>query len=226
MGELKSYVNNLFKKYANNKQIEDLKAEILSNLEAKKADLISSGMTEEKAIEAAKRNITTIDNLIDGNKQIFINQFSTAGLQDALLYTVIAWITTIPMFLFREFFVANWILFIAILILGYNYYTRASNKNERFIAERRYVNIKNYYRLRRLVWAIWGVFVAVYILFITGVYFASNIWFSRPVAIDGPYSLAVILLRYYVPFISIIIPLAVNRLPKLILKCEVGERYE
>jgi hypothetical protein len=50
MSELNRYVDGLFSGYKENHQIEDLKAEILGNLEAKRADLVFSGLNESDAI--------------------------------------------------------------------------------------------------------------------------------------------------------------------------------
>jgi len=49
----------------------------------------------------------------------------------------------------------------------------------------------------------------------------SNLWFSRPIKIDGPYNFALMLARYFTPLVTIVLPLSINSLPKYIIKNEV-----
>ncbi len=226
MSELKSYVDNLFSRYQKAKNIDELKAEILSNLEAKKSDLIASGLDEKTAIQRAENSITSIDNLVDGNMNIYINQYRLESLQQSLLYLVISWIITIPFTLFRNFLPVNLLLFCSIIAVGIVYFRKGTNKTKSYIEKQQYVNIKHYIHLNRIVWFIWGVFVTVCVMIVTGLYFGSSIWFSRPIRIDGPYSFALMAIRYFTPFVTVIIPLIIKSLPELILKYEVGERNE
>jgi len=69
------------KYYKRSQQTEDLKAGILANLEAKKADLIINGLNESQAIQKAKDSITSIDFLIDGNKRVYYNQMKMEFVQ-------------------------------------------------------------------------------------------------------------------------------------------------
>lgn len=226
MSELKNYVESLFRKYGNSKNIDELKAEILSNLEAKKSDLIMSGLDEKTATHKAKESIKNIDNLIDDNKYIYINQLRLEVLQQFLLYLVITWILTIPIILFRDFLSINLLMFCFVLIVGIVYLFKLRNKTKGYIQEKQYISLHRYVRLKRIVWEIWGIFITVCMLVLTGVYFGSNIWFSRPIHIDGPYAFALLVIRYFVPFVTLIIPLTINNLPKLVLKFEAGENIE
>lgn len=226
MGELERYVNGLFARYQKAKNIGDLKAEILSNLEAKKSDLIASGLDENAAIQKAKDSITSIENLIDGNKNIYINQYRLERLQQALLYLIIGWIVTIPFTFFANFIPLNLLLFCLAIVLCIVYFCKEKNKSDGFIKEQQYVNINRYVKLGKTAWLIWGIFVTVCVLIVTGLYFASNIWFSRPIRIYGPYNFSLMATRYFAPFVTVIIPLIIQRIPKLILKYEVGENNE
>ncbi len=226
MSELKNYVDSLFSKYRKTKNIDELKAEILSNLEAKKSDLIASGLDEKTAIQKAKDSITNIDNLVDGNKNIYINQYKLESLQQSLLYLVIGWIVTIPFTLFADFIPINLLLFCSIIVVGIVYFCIAANKAKSGIEKQQYVNINRYIKLGKTAWLIWGIFVTVCVLIVTGLYFSSNIWFSKPIRIDGPYNFALMAIRYFAPFVTVIIPLIIQKLPKLILKHEVGESNE
>jgi hypothetical protein len=93
---LKNYVDSLFIGYKESKQIRELKDEILSNLEAKVSDLSSSGMEYKQAVQIAIENMDSVDGLIDHNKKVYINRFRIEFLQIALMYSLIAWILTIP----------------------------------------------------------------------------------------------------------------------------------
>jgi hypothetical protein len=226
MNNLKVYVDGLFFKYPSNKSTDDLKAEILSNLEAKKADLIAHGFDEKDAIERAKASIKNVDALIDGNRNIFIKQFQLESLQISLLYLVIAWFITIPMIIFKPFLSLNLLLLFSIIIVGIIYLVRNTQKtDESFLAER-YVNINRFMSLKRLVWVVWALFAVSYVLIMSGIFFASNIWFSRPITIDGPYQFAFIASHYLVLLPTFVVPLIVNRLLKLLQKYEVSENHE
>lgn len=74
MNELRDYVDSLFIGHRKTAQTRDLKEEIYGNLEARKADLISLGTSEAKAMEQAKNSITSIEGLIDGNKEVDCQQ--------------------------------------------------------------------------------------------------------------------------------------------------------
>jgi hypothetical protein len=58
MNELREYVDCLFAHYKQTIKIKDLKEEIYGNLEARKNDLISTGVSEAEAIESAKKKGT------------------------------------------------------------------------------------------------------------------------------------------------------------------------
>jgi len=219
MSELKSYVNGLFAKYKNS-QTDELKAEILSNLEAKKADLIESGLDEETAIQKAKNSITSVAHLIDGNREVFINQYRLDCLQQALIYLAVAWIVTIPFMVVGSF--VNLYLLCAVIVVGIVYLCKRADKREK----RGYLNVRYYNKIKQIVWLFWAIFFIISILALTGMYFGSNLWFSRPIKIDGPYNFALMLARYFTPLVTIVLPLSINSLPKYIIKNEVNSDAE
>ncbi|ALS24093.1 MULTISPECIES: permease prefix domain 1-containing protein [Paenibacillus] len=57
-------------------QIRELKEEILSNLEAKVADLTSNGMEYYQAVSTAVEQFDHIDGLIDDNKEVYMGNAS------------------------------------------------------------------------------------------------------------------------------------------------------
>ncbi|MBU3098896.1 MULTISPECIES: permease prefix domain 1-containing protein [Clostridium] len=226
MNSLKNHVDSIFSKYKSSKQINELKYEVLSNLEAKVDDLTANGMDNSEAIKKAKGSINSIDYLIDGNKKVFINEYNLEYIQIALLYSIIAWIITIPGLIIRVGFILNIFLFICSIAIGIKYFLLNSKKESEYRKCKSFINIQSAFKAKKIAWIMWLLFIVVYTLFTTAIQFGSNIWFSRPISITGPYQFAKLAIGYGIPLISIIIPLIFNLAPKLILKYEVGEDNE
>lgn len=70
MNRLKEHVDRLFSGYKESSQIRELKDEILSNLEAKVADLTSNGMEYHQAVSITVEQFNQIDGLIDDHKKV------------------------------------------------------------------------------------------------------------------------------------------------------------
>lgn len=228
MSELGIYVDKLFSGYSKSCQNEEMKAEILGNLEAKKADLLSSGLNELEATQKAKESITSIDFLIDGNRQVYSNRLKLELAQWRLIIILMGWILTIPLLFFHPGVPVNGILLAAVLLAGFYYlglYKKQAH-TEGFLDETRYLNLQHYKMRRKVVWILWIIFAAINLLGITALYFGSNIWFSRKVSIDGPYAFASMLITYFIPMLTIIIPIIVGIPVKLISKCEVADNDE
>jgi len=226
MNSLKNHVNSIFSNYKSSKQINELKYEVLSNLEAKVDDLTANGMDLSEAIKKAKGSISSIDYLIDGNRKVFINKYNLEYIQIVLLYLIIAWIITIPVVIIGVGFILNIFIFICSIAIGIKYLLLNSKKQSEYIQCKSFINIQSAFKVKKVSWIMWLLFIVVYTLFTTAIQFGSNIWFSRPVIITGPYQFVEIAIRYGIPLISIIIPLIFNSAPKLILKYEVGEDNE
>lgn len=228
MSELSRYVDELFSGHKKSRQTEELKAEILGNLEAKKADLVSSGLYESEAIQKAKESITSIDFLIDGNKKVYYNQMKLEFVQWSLIIILIGWILTIPLIMFRMGLPANWIMFLGVVAVGLYYLVLRKRQvhDEKFIAETGFINTIQYKKRKRIVWILWSMFAVISLLATTALYFGSNLWFSREISIDGPYALAVLLITYFVPMLTVIIPIITSIPVRLISKYEVGESNE
>jgi hypothetical protein len=226
MDILKNHVDSMFKKYKGNKQIDELKYEVLSNLEAKVDDLTGSGMERSKAISSAKESISSIDYIIDGNKQLYVNKYKLEYIQIVLLYSIIAWIVTIPHRIMGIGFAWNTSLGICSIVIATWYFILTTKKEHEYFQCKSFINIQTAYKSRKMAWIIWTMYIIVSAVYTTAIRFGSNIWFSRPVSITGPYQFAEIAINYILPFISIIIPLIFNVAPNLILKYEVGEDDE
>ncbi|MEG0641145.1 MAG: permease prefix domain 1-containing protein [Clostridium sp.] len=223
MNSLKDHVNSMFSKYKENKQIKELKDEVLSNLEAKVDDLTASGMEYNEAINKAKESINNIDYLIEGNREVYINKYTLEYMQIVLLYSIVAWIITIPGRIVGVGSMINTVLFICSITIGLSYMVLNKKGDSEYFQYKSFMNIESAYKARKIAWIVWFLFIVVSILCITVIQFGSNIWFSRPIRITGPYQFAVITIMYLIPFVTIAIPLIFNVSPKLIFKYEVGE---
>ena len=218
MNELKNYVDKLFAKYSESKYIRELKAEILSNLEAKKADLMFSGLDEAEAISQAKQSITNVDELIDGNVKVHFQSYQLEKVQTILFSTILAWIISIPGMLFRQLHTINAILFVSVLVVGIIYLVL---NVRRPVQVEVYININRLKRQTKMVWILWAVYFVVSFFVTTGLLFASNIWYARPIKIAGPYQFANMMSYYIAPLFAIVIPIIMSRINQLWIKHEV-----
>lgn len=222
MDNLKLYVDKLFFNYGHSSEINELKEEILSNLVAKKADLMANGLDEPTASIRAKESITNIDNLIDSNLNVYKHQFKIELLQRGLIYFMIAWIIIIPCSISRTGIIINQLLLWSIIIASMFYLVARTKKDSTTWNNTSYINLTKLKKLSRYGWVIWSVFIGLSIFRTTGIHFASDIWFHRNIIIDGPYQLLSIILEYTVPVVTIIIPLLLHSLPKIAMKYEVN----
>jgi hypothetical protein len=226
MNSLKSHVDAMFSKYKESKQIKELRYEVLSNLEAKVQDLTGSGMEYNEAVNKAIASIDSIDHLIDGNRQVYANKYKLEYIQIILLYSIIAWILTMPLRIIGLGIVWNMIFFIISITIGIWYFTLSTKRDSEYFQLKSFISVEAAFKMRKSAWIIWSLYIIISTLFSTALYFGSNIWFSRPVIITGPYQFAVVAIRFLLPLITMIIPLIFNVAPRLILKYEVGEDDE
>lgn len=220
METLQQYVDSLFRKYRGSNQIEELKLEVLSNLEAKVADLTSQGMSIEEAVQHAKQNLTSIEHLIEDEHTIYRNAFILEYVQIALLYTLIAWIITLPFMLMGSIILLNRTLMLLTIGLGIIYFLIYSKRRSSMMKKTAVFNLRAAMKLRNTAWILWIIYILTTTIYTTAIQFGSNIWFGRAVHIDGPYQFAMICIPYLVPLVSIMIPLLLHATPQLILKYE------
>ncbi|MBP1157384.1 MULTISPECIES: permease prefix domain 1-containing protein [unclassified Paenibacillus] len=226
MNRLKDHVDRLFSGYEESNQIRELKEEILSNLEAKVADLTSRGMEYHQAVSIAEEQFDHIDGLIDDNKQVYTNKVRLELLQLTLLYTLIAWILTIPLRIVGMGILLNYVLLIVAFVSGIGFLFLNMKMKRGHWNKISVWNMKSALQYNRWVWILWGLFITVVTLVTTAARFGSNIWYFRPVSITGPYQWTVLAIEYALPFISVIIPLLFSTSIKLVQKYEAGESYE
>lgn len=218
MEALQQYVDSLFRKYKGSHQIEELKLEVLSNLEAKVADLTSQGVSLDEAIHRAKSNLTSIDHLIEDEHQVYRNQFLLEYIQIALLYSLIAWIVTLPFMFMGVDPLLNTALIIITIVLGISYLLMYMKRRSPMMQKLSIMNLRAAMKLRKIGWIIWTIYIMVTMAYTTAMHFGSNIWFGRAVRIDGPYQFAMNSIPYLIPLLSIAIPLLLHAAPQLILK--------
>ena len=78
------------------------------------------------------------------------------------------------------------------------------------------------YLLDRGRFIIWGAFFLVAVGTMAALTFGSDIWFGRPLNITGPYQLANIAVQFYLPLLTIIIPITISSFSRILLKCRKG----
>ena len=92
MIDLQKYVDGLFRHQRLTPEVKDLKEEILSNMIAKRDDLLAQGLSAEKATEKAKESLSAIDYLIDGNQLTDVGKYHLECVQTLLLNCIVFWI--------------------------------------------------------------------------------------------------------------------------------------
>ena len=224
MDELKKYVDRLFAGHRETEEVRELKSEILGNLEARLADYVAEGLPHEQALVWAKRSLENVDDLLPDRKPVHVNRCRMELVQAALLYTVIAWILTIPLRLIPSGAVANTFLLPLAAGLGIYFLILSSRKDEAYLDAAAPVDLKRLDRHSRAAWLIWALFIALAAVLATLKYFGSDIWFGRPLHVGGPHHFARIAVSYALPFITIILPLLYTKARALVQKYEVNRR--
>lgn len=211
MNELERHVEKLFRHQPDTPETRELREEILSNLQAKREDLLAQGMDERSATEAAKRDILSVDNLIDDQQPTNVERYRMACAQTVWLHCILFWIGTLPL-LFTGY---GWLgaLGLGLSILsgvGYLLFwlIHPAEQEIRSLAAAR--------QRKTIAWRIWGIFYIVAALSVAAVTFGSNLWYGTPVTIEGPYQWAVMVSRIYVPLLTVLIPLTVSRFAALL----------
>lgn len=214
MKDLQQYVDNLFRHERPTPEVQDLKEEILSNMRAKRDDLMAQGLSVEQATLKAQESLSAIDELIDGNQLTDVRSYHLACLQTLFLNCIVFWIFSLPL-LFTCYAPSSYIGLFCVIISGAMYLS-GRGKNDAAVAV---MSLSASARRRKIAWIIWTVFFLVAIGTMAALTFASDIWFGRPLQITGPYQLANIAVRFYLPLLTVIIPITISNFSKNLLKC-------
>lgn len=223
MESLQYHVDRLFQKYRGSKQIEELKWEVLSNLEAKVADLVANGLSLDEAVKKAKANLPSIDSIVGERRKVYILPLLQELLQFGLLYGLIAWIVTMPLRIWGMGIFLNYSLFAICILMGIVYLILLRFNRPVSSHQLTSMNVRSAFLLRKTGWMLWVLYIVGTLVFTTAIHFGSNLWFSTPVNLTGPYQFANIGVAYALPFLSILIPLWLQAFPRLILKYDAGE---
>ena len=215
MNELQKYVDNLFQHQPLTTEVKDLKEEILSNMTAKRDDFIAQGLNEAEATCMARENLLSVDNLISGSQLTYISHYAIECLQSALLNCTIFWIFTLPL-LFIGHGLLCYLGLGATFILAIAYLAKSKTISD----EVAFISMVKSKKQRKWSWIIWTIFFVVYVSTMAALTFASNIWFGYPLNISGPYQLANIASRFYIPLLTIMFPITIGGFTKLLIKNE------
>ncbi len=221
MKELTNYVDKLFQHQALTPEIKDLKEEILSNMVAKRDDLIGQGFDAKKATILAKESLSSIDSIIEGNQLTNVSQYRLECTQTLLLNSIIFWILSLPL-LFTQYAVYSHLGIIITFFTGLFYLSQRNDRTD----EVAFLSISASRKRSRIAWLVWGLFFVVFVGTMLLLMFSSNFWFSRPIKIDGPYQMAHVVARIYLPLLTILIPITFNNFNTILLKHRKEYDYE
>lgn len=221
MIDLKQYVDELFRHQRLTPEVKDLKEEILSNMTAKMDDLIAQGIEADIAANKAKESLSTIDYLIDGNQLTDISKYRLECMQTVFLNCIIFWIFSLPL-LFTHFSLFSYLGLLLTISSGMVYFVQ--NKQPSGVVA--FLSIAASERRKKTAWIIWGLFFVVCAGIMAALTFGSNIWFGRPLNINGPYQMANVAVRFYMPLLTILIPITFSSFTKLLIKNRKGHENE
>jgi hypothetical protein len=219
MNNVRKHIDKLFAKYPETDETYELKEEVIGNIEAEIEDLQSHGLSFEEAFRKSIEKMAKLDGLIEGVKSVRLSKILIEMMQWVLIYTLIAWIITIPLSVFYLVRRISWALFWIVILIGLGYlvlYIICKLLSKDFVQ----VNLYKIAIARKYVWIIWSIYILATWGIITATLFGSNIWFWRPISINGPYEFASISIKYAAPIITIIVPLLLNKLQKIIVNQE------
>ena len=221
MIDLKEYVDELFRHQRLTPEVKDLKEEVLSNMTAKMDDLIAQGVETDIAAKKVKESLSTIDYLIDGNQLTDISNYRLECTQTVFLNCIIFWIFSLPL-LFTHFAILGYLGLLLTIVSGLLYLFQKKQPSD-VVA---FLSVTTSERRKKTAWIVWGLFFVVCAGTMAALTFGSNIWFGRPLNISGPYQMANIAVRFYMPLLTILIPVTFSSFTKLLLKNRKGHENE
>lgn len=220
------HLESLFAGAQDTLEHRELKEEIRSNLAARIDDYLAEGMSEERAFQTAIEHMDGMEHFMNDDRLVKRVPYWTALWQSTLIYSLVAWIITIPTRVMLGGAALNNLLLIISLIVGAAYVFYLVSNRESGSADQ-----NNTTRIRmpilkqwqRRVWWLWAAVVLALWGTQAALRFGSNMWFNRPIQVDGPYQFAVILLAFALPLLSILVPLVVHRAYRIVSKYEVSD---
>src|SRR5699024_3814877 len=128
----------------------------LSNMLAKRDDLIAQGLSAERATEKAKESLSAIDYLIDGNQLTDVSKYHLECMQTLLLNCILFWIFSLPL-LFTHYALTCYIVLLCVIISGCIYISR-NDKKVNVVA---FLSLSASEQRGKIAWIIWGAFFLV-----------------------------------------------------------------
>ena len=209
MTDLQNYVDGLFRHQPLTPEIQDLKEEIVSNMMAKRDDLMAQGMDAESATQKAKESLPAVDFLIDGNQLTDVGTYRLECMQSVLLNCVLFWIFSLPLLFVGPAFL-GYVGGVLVLAAGCAYAWMKYHPVNGVAV----LSVTASERRRKLVWMIWGLFFLVSAGMMAAVTFGS------------PYERATIAMRFYLPLLTIFVPLTFGSFSRLLTKHRKGGEDE
>lgn len=221
MTEIKEYVDGLFRHQRLTPEVKDLKEEILSNMLAKRDDLIAQGLDVVSATKKAEESLSAIDCLIDGNQFTDLGKYRLECAQQLLLNSILFWILSMPL-LFTGAASFSYLGLLLVGLFGCIYFYRKRENTGGFV----FLSVTASKQRQKMAWIVWALFFLVAVGTMAALTFGSDIWFARPLHISGPYQMARIAVRFYLPLLTIMIPMTFSSFTKILQKCGKGQENE
>ena len=166
----------------------------------------------------------SLEELVWDTQPVYYYPFLAECCQVVLLHALLLWVLLLPLMLVNTGFIATLATWGAFLLaVGSAVACLVLRVQDTKVV--RTVRLGALRRFARTVWLVWAVFFAVCVLAVTAVLFGSNLWFGRPVVIDGPYQFGVLAARYYLPLVTAVLPWATGRFAKLAAGHEAGDGH-
>lgn len=162
--------------------------------------------------------VSTVDGLLDDQQNISVERYRMVCTQTVWLCCILFWIFTLPqLFIGYELpSTMGLILSVAVFVFYPLFWLLHPVKVEtRSLAAAR--------RRSVLTSWVWGVFYAMSALSMAAVTFGSNLWYGTPVSFEGPYQWDSVISRFYVPLLTMFIPIAVGRFASLLPRYRMEE---
>ena len=216
MDELQKYLDILFADYGHSALAMQMKAGILVNMRARMERLMAQGLAESDALAEIKSQVKDIGQLVEGNRLVYLRRFHNDCLQAAVIYTVIAWICSMPLIVFLAWpgAAVSLLFMLAAATAAWFYITQVKPDS----AEVQFINALRYEKRRAGVWKLWAAFFLLAEAVITIFVFAAG----DPVCPGNCWEWARLAAAYYAPLLTIAGPLLVANMDQLIRKNEVG----
>lgn len=223
MSEVSKYIDMLFLYQRKNAKTEELKEKLLNEMIKNINELMMQGLDEIDALKMAKESIMNEDWLTDENQITDIQEYLVQCSYSVLLHCTLFWIFSLPL-LFAKYAPICYIGLVLTLLAAIFYVFESKRiKNTNILA---LVSISESKKRKKTVWRLWGIFFSIFVVAKAVALFGSNLWFGRPIEITGLYSVINIVLHFYVPLLSIFIPMAVGSFTNLLLKNERSHENE